>query len=131
MESQQGGVIELGEQQMLVRALEFSDRFVREAMIPRTDIVAVEKDSTLGELLRIFSQVTPLSLPRVRRRPGPHRRRPDHEGGAVGRDRRPISASNRPLAELDVIQPALVVPESRGSATCSTRCAATASTWRS
>jgi CBS domain containing-hemolysin-like protein len=56
MESRQGGVIEPGEQQMLVRALEFSDRFVREAMIPRTDIVAVEKDSTLGEMLRVFSQ---------------------------------------------------------------------------
>ena len=55
IESRQGGVIEPGEQQMLVRALEFSDRFVREAMIPRTDIVAVEKDSTLGELLRDFS----------------------------------------------------------------------------
>ena len=56
MESRQGGVIEMGEQRMFVRALEFSDRYVREAMIPRPEIVAVAKDSSLDELLRIFSR---------------------------------------------------------------------------
>jgi CBS domain containing-hemolysin-like protein len=112
MESRQGGVIEPGEQQMLVRALEFSGRFVRETMIPRPDIVAVEKDSTLGELLRVFSQER-------------HSRFPvydddlDHIVGVLTmKEVLPAviddpSAVNRTLGELDVIRPALVVPESR------------------
>ena len=112
MESRQGGVIEPGEQQMLVRALEFSDRFVREAMIPRTDIVAVEKDNTLGELLHIFSHER-------------HSRFPvydddlDHIVGVLTmKEVLPVliddpSAVDRTLADLDVIRPALVVPESR------------------
>ncbi len=111
-ESRQGGVIEPGEQQMLVRALEFSDRFVREAMIPRTDIVAVEKDGTLGELLRVFSRER-------------HSRFPvydddlDHIVGVLTmKEVLPVviddpSAVNRTLGDLNVIQPALVVPESR------------------
>jgi CBS domain containing-hemolysin-like protein len=111
-ESRQGGVIEKGEQQMLVRALEFSDRFVREAMIPRTDMVAVEKESTLGDLLRVFSHER-------------HSRFPVYDGDldhivgiltmkevlpAVIED---PTAVGRTLAELDVIRLALVVPESR------------------
>jgi len=36
--------------------MEFGGRFVREAMIPRTDIVAVENSSTLGELLHTFKE---------------------------------------------------------------------------
>jgi CBS domain containing-hemolysin-like protein len=112
MESRQGGVIEAGEQQMLVRALEFSDRFVREAMIPRPDIVALEQDSTLGELLRVFSHER-------------HSRFPvydddlDHIVGVLTmKEVLPVviedpSATSRTLAELDVIRPALVVPESR------------------
>jgi CBS domain containing-hemolysin-like protein len=112
MESHQGGVVEAGEQKMLVRALEFSDRFVREAMIPRPEIVAVEKDGTLGELLRVFSQAR-------------HSRFPvydddlDHIVGVLTmKEVLPAviddpSAVNRTLADLDVIRPALVVPESR------------------
>ena len=41
-------------QQMLLRAMDFGGRFVREAMIPRTDIVAVESTDTVGDLLRTF-----------------------------------------------------------------------------
>ena len=112
MESRQGGVIEAGEQQMLMRALEFSDRFVREAMIPRPDIIAVEKDGTLGDLLSGFSQER-------------HSRFPvydddlDHIVGVLTmKEVLPVviddpSAVNRTLADLNVIQPVLVVPESR------------------
>ncbi len=112
VESGYGGVIQPGEQQMLVRALEFGERYVREAMIPRTDMVAVEKDSTLGELLRTFSQER-------------HSRFPvydddlDHIVGVLTmKEVLPVliedpSAVRRTLADLDVIRPALVVPETR------------------
>lgn len=112
MESAQGGVIEVGEQQMLVRALDFSNRYVREAMIPRPEIVAVEKDGTLGDLLRTFSKSR-------------HSRFPVYDddldnivGVLTMKDVLPLvieepSAVDRPLAELGVIRPALVAPETR------------------
>ncbi len=112
MESTQGGVIEPGEQQMLVRALDFGDRFVREAMIPRPDIVAVEKDGTLGELLSTF-------------RHSRHSRFPvydddlDHIVGVLAMKEvlalliDDPATVNRSLAELNVVHPALVIPESR------------------
>lgn len=112
MESRQGGVIEPGEQQMLVRALEFSDRFVREAMIPRTDIVAIDQESTLGELLRLFSHARHSRFP-------VYDKDLDHVVGIVTmKEVLPVliedpSATSRTLAGLDVIRPALVAPETR------------------
>jgi CBS domain containing-hemolysin-like protein len=111
-ESQDEGVIPYGDEQMLLRVMEFSGRYVREAMIPRTDIVAVEKGATLGELLDIFTTSR-------------HSRFPVYEGdldnicGIVTmKDVLPLltndpDAVNRPLTELAIIKPALVAPESR------------------
>ena len=110
-ESQQEGVIPY-DQGLLMRALEFGERYVREAMIPRTDIVAIEKTATLEELLQVF-------------RTSRHARFPIYEGNLdhivgivaikdvlslLAGDRESV---HRPLAELNLIQPALVVPESR------------------
>ena len=78
MESRQGGVIEAGEQQMLMRALEFSDRFVREAMIPRPDIIAVERTAPWASFCGCSAR-SGTHVFRVRRRPGPHRWRVDDE----------------------------------------------------
>ncbi len=110
-ESQQEGVIPY-DQGLLMRALEFGERYVREAMIPRTDMVAVEKTATLEDLLRVF-------------RTARHARFPIYEGdldhivgivavkdvlSVLAGDR---EAVERPVADLNLIQPALVVPESR------------------
>jgi len=46
-ESQQEGVIPYSDEKMLLRAMEFGGRFVREAMIPRTDIVAIDREATV------------------------------------------------------------------------------------
>jgi CBS domain containing-hemolysin-like protein len=111
-ESHQEGVIPYGDEKMLMRAMEFGGRFVREAMIPRTDIIAMEKTATLGELLQIFKTSR-------------HSRFPvyeddlDHICGVVTmKEILPVlmddpTTVSRPLAELDVIQPAPVVPDSR------------------
>jgi len=111
-ESREEGVIPYGDEKMLLRAMEFGGRFVREAMIPRTDVVAVEKTDTIGTLLHIF-------------RGSRHSRFPvyeddlDHICGIV--TMKEVLAhvvedpyiADRTLAEVGVIQPALVVPESR------------------
>ncbi len=48
------GVVEEAEAEMLHRVFEFTDRPVREIMTPRTDLVWVEKGSTLSEFLNTF-----------------------------------------------------------------------------
>lgn len=111
-ESRAEGVIPYSDQTLLLRALEFGHRFVREAMIPRTDIVAIEKSATLGELLQTFKTSR-------------HARFPVYEGDldhvcgvVVMKDVLSLLAdgqcdTTRPLADLELIKPALVVPESR------------------
>lgn len=111
-ESEDEGVISAGDEKLVLRAMEFGGRFVREAMIPRTDIVAIEATDTVGDLLRTF-------------RTSRHSRFPVYEGdldhicGIVTMKEvlaqvvdKPHSA-DRPLTEMEVIQPALSVPESR------------------
>jgi CBS domain containing-hemolysin-like protein len=111
-ESQEGGVIPYGDEKMLFRAMEFGARLAREAMIPRPDIIAVERAGTLGELLRIFKTYR-------------HSRFPvyeddlDHICGVVTmKEVIPLlvddpAAIERPLSELGVIRPAMVAPENQ------------------
>lgn len=47
---EQEGLLEEGERQLIRGVFDFGDRVVREVMTPRTDIVAVSQDATLGEL---------------------------------------------------------------------------------
>jgi CBS domain containing-hemolysin-like protein len=111
-ESKEGGVIPYGDEKMLFRAMEFGGRFVREAMIPRTDIVAIENSATLGELLRTFKEFRHARFP-------VYEGNLDHICGVVTmKEVIPLivddpSVVDRPLTELEVIRPALGVPESR------------------
>jgi CBS domain containing-hemolysin-like protein len=111
-ESKEGGVMPYGDEKMLFRAMEFGGRFVREAMIPRTDIVAVENCATLGELLRTFKEFRHARFP-------VYEEDLDHICGVVTmKEVIPLivddpGAVDRPLTELGVIRPALGVPESR------------------
>ncbi len=54
-ESQEGGVIEAEQEEMLQKVFEFGERQVREVMIPRPDVVGVDKDATLRDLLDLFA----------------------------------------------------------------------------
>jgi len=111
-ESKQGGVIPYGDEKMLIRAVEFGGRFVREAMIPRTEMVAVENTATLGELLRTFKSFRHARFP-------VYEEDLDHICGVVTMKEvlsllvDDPAAVDRPLAELGVIHPALGVPESQ------------------
>jgi putative hemolysin len=54
--SEEQGVIEEQEHQMIHGIIEIGDKTVREIMIPRTDIVAVERHATLKEIVRVFKE---------------------------------------------------------------------------
>ncbi|MGH7763093.1 MAG: hemolysin family protein, partial [Candidatus Dormibacteraceae bacterium] len=54
--SEEQGVIEEQEHQMIHGIIEIGDKTVREIMIPRTDIVAVERGVGLREIVRLFKE---------------------------------------------------------------------------
>jgi CBS domain containing-hemolysin-like protein len=54
--SEEQGVIEEQEHQMIHGIIEIGDKTVREIMIPRTDVVAVEKDAGLKDIVRLFKE---------------------------------------------------------------------------
>ena len=61
--SQEAGVLEEQEEQMLHRVFGFADLTAGQVMIPRTELVAVAADTPLGELLRQIGQGEPTRLP--------------------------------------------------------------------
>src|SRR2546427_1366670 len=54
--SEEAGVIEEQEPQMIHGIIEIGDKTVREIMIPRTDIVAVAHDAQLRDIVKLFKQ---------------------------------------------------------------------------
>ena len=56
MGSYQEGILEETEEELLTRVFDFGERTAGEVMIPRTEIVAVEADTTLEEFLEEFKR---------------------------------------------------------------------------
>jgi len=54
------GTMEETEAKMLHKVFEFGDRPVREVMVPRTEVVWIEKGTALGDFLKIYAE-SPLS----------------------------------------------------------------------
>jgi putative hemolysin len=54
--SEEQGLIEEQEHQMIHGIIEIGDKTVREIMVPRTDIVAVEKSALLKDIVRVFKE---------------------------------------------------------------------------
>ncbi|HKW59878.1 MAG TPA: hemolysin family protein [Candidatus Dormibacteraeota bacterium] len=54
--SEEAGVIEEQEHQMIHGIIEIGDKTVREIMIPRTDIVAVDKHAGLRDIVKLFKE---------------------------------------------------------------------------
>jgi CBS domain containing-hemolysin-like protein len=54
--SEEQGVIEEQEHQMIHGIIEIGDKTVREIMVPRTDIQAVERSAPLKEIVRVFKE---------------------------------------------------------------------------
>lgn len=50
------GVFEPEEKEMLHKVFEFGDKVVTEAMVPRTEIVSISEDATVGDALNLVSE---------------------------------------------------------------------------
>jgi CBS domain containing-hemolysin-like protein len=61
--SEEQGVIEEQEHQMIHGIIEIGDKTVREIMIPRTDIVAVERHASLRDIVKVFKEHRHTRLP--------------------------------------------------------------------
>ena len=61
--SEEQGVIEEQEHDMIHGIIEIGDKSVREVMVPRTDMVAVEYSSSLQDIVRVFKQHRHTRLP--------------------------------------------------------------------
>jgi magnesium and cobalt exporter, CNNM family len=61
--SEEQGVIEEQEHQMIHGIIEIGDKTVREIMIPRTDIVAVDREAGLRDIVRLFKQYRHTRMP--------------------------------------------------------------------
>ena len=61
--SEEQGVIEEQEHQMIHGIIEIGDKTVRELMIPRTDIVAIDRDVQLREIVKLFKQYRHTRMP--------------------------------------------------------------------
>jgi putative hemolysin len=62
-ESQEGGVLEAGQEEMLQKVFQFGDRQVSEVMVPRNEVVGVEQNATIQDLLRLFSEASHARFP--------------------------------------------------------------------
>jgi putative hemolysin len=61
--STEGGTVEEDESLMLHAIFDFGELIVRQVMIPRTEIVAVEADAPLAEIIQLTSQSTYTKFP--------------------------------------------------------------------
>src|SRR5262252_337396 len=61
--SEEQGVIEEEEREMIHGIIEIGDKLVREVMIPRTDIIALPRDASLDEIVRVSQQSGHTRLP--------------------------------------------------------------------
>ncbi len=62
-ESEEGGVLESPEREMLESVFDFGELLVRQVMIPRTEIVAIEADTRLEEIIATVTQYSYTKLP--------------------------------------------------------------------
>lgn len=62
-ESQQQGAIEAHQEEMLQKVFRFGDRQVHEVMIPRPDVVGVERGARVQDLLGLFSEASHARFP--------------------------------------------------------------------
>ncbi len=62
-ESEEGGVIQAPQLEMLDAIFDLGELLVRQVMIPRTEIVAVEADTPLNEIISLISESTYTKFP--------------------------------------------------------------------
>lgn len=100
------GVIESEEKEMIHSIFEFTDTVVREVMVPRTDMVALDDDDSLKDLLTTVMQSGHSRVPI-------YRESIDHiEGVAYAKDLLPyINRGELEIKLSKIMRPAYIVPE--------------------
>ncbi len=61
--SAEGGVVQAEEREMLDAVFDFGELVVRQVMVPRTEVVAVEADTPLDEIIDLVTQTTYTKFP--------------------------------------------------------------------
>lgn len=61
--STEGGVVQEAESEMLHAVFDFGEMIVRQVMVPRTEVTAVEVDTTLEEIIRLATESTYTKFP--------------------------------------------------------------------
>ncbi len=111
-QSGEEGIIEEDAREMLERVFDFGERVVREVMVPRTEIIGVERRQTVGELMQIFKKHRHSRFPI-------YENNLDHIVGVVAiKDLIALLVDNpdlmnTPIGDLPVVQEPLMAPESR------------------
>jgi CBS domain containing-hemolysin-like protein len=118
-------VIEVEERQLIHSIFEFGDTLVREVMLPRPDMVAVEVDDTIEAAIECAIE-------------GGFSRLPACEGGTdnvVGlvylKDLVRRARAGEGSGRCAAVRPAVFVPEQKQSRSCYARCVLRSSTWPS
>ena len=62
-ESEEGGVLEPPEREMLESVFDFGELLVRQVMVPRTEVIAIEADATVNEIIPAVTQHKFTKLP--------------------------------------------------------------------
>jgi CBS domain containing-hemolysin-like protein len=62
-ESEEGGVLEPPEREMLESVFDFGELLVRQVTVPRTEVIAIEADTKLDEIITTVTQHTYTKLP--------------------------------------------------------------------
>ena len=62
-ESEEGGVLETPEREMLESVFDFGELLVRQVMVPRTEVIAIEADTKLDEIIATVTQHRYTKLP--------------------------------------------------------------------
>jgi len=106
------GIIEEDAREMLERVFDFGERVVREVMVPRTEIVGVERHQTVRELMEIFKENRHSRFP-------VYEKDLDHIVGVIAiKDLVALLVDHpelmdAPVGDLPIVQEPLMVPESR------------------
>ena len=105
-EATEEGIIEKDQDELLRGVVEFGDRLVKEIMTPRTKMVAVEKETTVGEMKEVFIREKYSRVP-------VYKERLDNiEGMVMAKDLLEFSQEQNAERKIDfLIRPVLFVPE--------------------
>lgn len=106
--SDEPGLIEADEREMIASIFELSETVAREVMVPRIDIVAIEEQTSLSQALEVIVEAGHSRIPVYR----------DHVDNILGvlyaKDLlRPLHDGGQDVAITELMRPAYFVPESK------------------